>query len=359
MGNHGRSHKRIKQYLTNGTLAFLLVGTVVAQHPIQEEDSVSVASSGTACLIDADCDTGDPCRIPRCDPHLNECRNGFYDPCCPNDGICYDGDPCTLDWSCDGDEFCDYPPMSDGDVCRTEDRCMPFGLCQQGACVGPQVECPFGAECQQQGRVRCLIEPYESAVVDLTPLLGSYDANTTRNVYVDWGTDWYHLNHLDFRFSGTYTLGMRDCDGILTETRAQVTLETDPSILYPRIQSLDGKPDESVSVNRWIPYDTSGEGPVLGGRLLITFEYRARTDCVVLSEPLLVIEEFTLEYSGRRMFDANGDGLANLLDYELLTECLGGPDEPKQLECSIFDGNIDERIDLADFSSFQNSLANR
>jgi hypothetical protein len=175
---------------------------------------------------------------------------------------------------------------------------------------------------------------------------------------LDWGFEWYELNHIDFTITGTYASGLRDCNGVLTNTDALFTINTDPNILVPStIYGFSNTGGTTTPISEWMPYDASQQGGILGGLLLITFEYRALTNCSVLSNPVLTIDEFKVEYSGRRMFDANGDALIDLSDYREFAGCIDGPSEPKGVECSFFDRDGNNRVDLTDFAAFQNVAA--
>jgi hypothetical protein len=94
--------------------------------------------------------------IEICDGLDNDC-NGI-----PDDGLCFDGNPCTTD-ICDPEGGCSYRPRAgecdDGNLCTTGDRCT------EGACVGGPVDCNDGNVCTND---RC--DPFEGCVRD--PLSG-------------------------------------------------------------------------------------------------------------------------------------------------------------------------------------------
>ncbi len=73
-----------------------------------------------------------------CDGADNDC-NGAID-----DGLCFDGDPCTNDICVPGGG-CEYPPSAgacdDGNACTRQDHCV------NGECVGEAVECDDGNAC--------------------------------------------------------------------------------------------------------------------------------------------------------------------------------------------------------------------
>lgn len=52
--------------------------------------------------------------------------------------------------------------------------------------------------------------------------------------------------------------------------------------------------------------------------------------------------------------DSNQDGVINLLDHQSLYDCFTGPDQILDPTCETFDYNDDQKIDLSDWSHFQN-----
>lgn len=89
-------------------------------------------SSGWIC-------TAPDASIELCDGLDNNC-NGIID-----DGLCYDGNPCTTDLcdpETDGCTFVNYAgPCSDVDACTTSSMCI------EGLCVGSQLDCSDGNLC--------------------------------------------------------------------------------------------------------------------------------------------------------------------------------------------------------------------
>jgi hypothetical protein len=79
-----------------------------------------------------------PGKLEVCDGVDNDC-NGT-----PDDGICFDGNPCTSD-VCDAVSGCVYPPKAgpcdDGTVCTTND------ICSGGTCQGGPLNCDDGNSC--------------------------------------------------------------------------------------------------------------------------------------------------------------------------------------------------------------------
>lgn len=339
----------------SGILTLLLPVIAIRAQDSPSISFESIVASGVPCSTDEDCDTGNQCMFGDCIG--NECAYGYVDPCCSNSGVCYDGDPCTLDWSCNGAGVCDYPPLPNGSFCNAH-RCMLSGSCQNGSCVGPWRECPFGSACQVNGSSVCLILPYEEGTLHLTDLLGAYEPNRSRTIELHWGHDWYHLNRLAFRFSGTCAVGVGQCPGTQTPGVAGAyTLALPPVILAPpgNYSLCQTAPGEQVPMDKNIFYDVSRRGSLLDGPTL-TFNYRMRTDCDLQSPPVLVIDEFTVEYAGRRMFDANGDALVDLLDHETFATCLIDNDGETPPECAYFDRDRNDRVDLLDTATFQNSF---
>jgi len=51
--------------------------------------------------------------------------------------------------------------------------------------------------------------------------------------------------------------------------------------------------------------------------------------------------------------DGNADGVIDLSDYVLSSECLAGPDVITSVPCSLFDFDMDEDVDEMDFADFQ------
>lgn len=91
---------------------------------------------------ESDCNPNDgkvyPGAQELCDGLDNNC-NGIAD-----DGLCYDGNPCTND-VCDPANGCVYAPFAgpcdDGSACTTGDKCV------EGACKGDQKNCSDGNPC--------------------------------------------------------------------------------------------------------------------------------------------------------------------------------------------------------------------
>ena len=51
--------------------------------------------------------------------------------------------------------------------------------------------------------------------------------------------------------------------------------------------------------------------------------------------------------------DCNADGAANLLDHDLFTQCMGGPDGGVSAGCQCFDVDRSGTVDLRDFATAQ------
>lgn len=73
-----------------------------------------------------------------CDGLDNDC-NGLVD-----DGLCYDGNPCTKD-SCDPAKGCVYTPIAG--PCDDQNACTYGDLCSGGKCVGTLKNCDDGNSC--------------------------------------------------------------------------------------------------------------------------------------------------------------------------------------------------------------------
>ena len=54
--------------------------------------------------------------------------------------------------------------------------------------------------------------------------------------------------------------------------------------------------------------------------------------------------------------DLNGDGVADLSDWDLFVECMDGPDNATRPECAMADINCDGVVDLRDVRIFQLSF---
>ena len=77
--------------------------------------------------------------IEVCDGLDNDCNETI------DDGLCFDGNPCTHDICDPVSDACSYPPFSgpcdDGNLCTTDERCI------EGACNGSPVSCDDGNQC--------------------------------------------------------------------------------------------------------------------------------------------------------------------------------------------------------------------
>ena len=93
---------------------------------------------------DEDCAPLDPNVFPGgqelCDGLDNDC-NGHTD-----DGLCYDGNPCTKDL-CDPETGCIYEPYAG--PCDDDDACTIADKCVGGTCTGDPKNCDDGNPCTQ------------------------------------------------------------------------------------------------------------------------------------------------------------------------------------------------------------------
>lgn len=54
--------------------------------------------------------------------------------------------------------------------------------------------------------------------------------------------------------------------------------------------------------------------------------------------------------------DCDEDGVANLMDHEFFTQCLGGPDGSVLSSCECYDVDHSGNVDLRDFATTSNGL---
>ncbi|GMV40753.1 MAG: hypothetical protein AMXMBFR64_24690 [Myxococcales bacterium] len=92
-----------------------------------------------------DCEPKDPTVYPGaqeiCDGKDNDC-NGI-----PDDGLCFDGNPCTKD-SCDAASGkCVFQAIAG--ACDDQDACTKGDLCSGGTCVGTPINCDDGKVCTE------------------------------------------------------------------------------------------------------------------------------------------------------------------------------------------------------------------
>ncbi len=171
-----------------------------------------------SCMVDADCDDGNPCTLDTCDPMLLTCQHDTA----ARDGFgCDDHDPCTLVDQCsggvcvgsaggdaDGDGYCDQfeqqvgcdandpaeiPPqaatfsgtaggapanvlmtyasptnrkvfVASDPSCATQGVCGPLGFCTAGKIADP---CVAAADCNQPAAT-CRVVINYAAIPDLT-----------------------------------------------------------------------------------------------------------------------------------------------------------------------------------------------
>lgn len=73
--------------------------------------------------------------------------------------------------------------------------------------------------------------------------------------------------------------------------------------------------------------------------------------------PPVKMRETTISTLVAGMFgDADCDSDVDLVDYELLSDCVAGPDTAMQLGCDALDGDNDSAVDLGDFLMFQTAF---
>ncbi len=80
-----------------------------------------------------DCDDGIDCTVDTC----NEIQRCYS---VPNSSLCDDGNPCTSDGCSVEEGGCFHTPLT-GITCDTGNACMINGICQEGLCVGEQLNC--------------------------------------------------------------------------------------------------------------------------------------------------------------------------------------------------------------------------
>ncbi|NOZ02852.1 MAG: hypothetical protein GXP54_13345 [Deltaproteobacteria bacterium] len=139
-------------------------------------DQCEVLETGSTCVDGAcvpgdiaprDCDDGNPCTKDGCEPESgclnvpvsggscildNACEEGTCNQgkcVIPAGAGCDDGNPCTKD-ECDSSSGCSHTPL-DGVPCDDGDACTFETTCDQGACVGVEVNCNDGNVCTMDG----------------------------------------------------------------------------------------------------------------------------------------------------------------------------------------------------------------
>jgi hypothetical protein len=174
------------------TVAFVLLAGVIVSCGTQDSplDDVSVTgdtSVGTECLSSTQCSDDDPCTRDECDRGYckntamvcddqdlctaDSCAKGKCvfkrtPNCCMTSADCDDGDPCTLNDRCGGDNLCiieapidpccrNNKECDDGDVCTT-DTCQTNFMCfsrweittaNTGVCCTVERDCVDGDSC--------------------------------------------------------------------------------------------------------------------------------------------------------------------------------------------------------------------
>jgi hypothetical protein len=112
-----------------------------------------------ACVLDSDCDDGDPCTLDLC--HGSLCEYSFDDmaPCddgdaCTENDVCMSGacagteiDCSVLDDSCnvgicnEGTGLCEAQPANEGSSCDDGSACTENDTCSSGSCAGMTIDC--------------------------------------------------------------------------------------------------------------------------------------------------------------------------------------------------------------------------
>lgn len=337
-------------------VTLLLTPSLVrARQPVTLPQTHCPDGSHEFCLTDTDCETGDLCFVGECNQLEQECDYFFLDPCCPTDGVCFDGDPCTEDWSCSADGRCDYPPLPEGAWCFDDDLCTVGDTCRDGLCVGTPLQCPYGSACNYRYG-RCEISPSESLLVNLPLLIGLYEPGVSRSIDVSWGIPWYHMNSITVHWSGTVRYSVVDCLGVPHDRGYGGA--TTVSFAEPPLRAVYhdniGQPGALRPLIGPVLFGIENVGTRLGAGATVTIEFEAyEHHCITQTPPSIVIDAVALELTGRRMFDTNGDASVDLLDFVTLSDCLDGPGKVAPAECALFDPDGDEDVDLTDLLKFQ------
>ena len=99
------------------------------------------------CTSDGMCDDGDPCTIDSCDP-ANNCVHEPAPGCCVADKDCDDDDWCTTDYCDVGKNTCTYEAVDNPLCCNQDKDCQPADPCVLYMCfedfVNGEAYCRFG-----------------------------------------------------------------------------------------------------------------------------------------------------------------------------------------------------------------------
>lgn len=112
--------------------------------------TVDMCVDGVGCANDGDdsfCDDGNPCVVNTCDNNLG-CQEDYLtgehenkDCCIEENAECDDQNPCTID-QCDLEtHWCEESLEANGQPCIDDDQCTENTKCQDGQCVGDQIDC--------------------------------------------------------------------------------------------------------------------------------------------------------------------------------------------------------------------------
>ena len=95
------------------------------------------------CLIDSNCNDGDPCTKDICNTSTNKCGTSPITGCCKASSECNDNNPCTVD-ACLGNECRHGPDSSNPGCCTQNADCNDKNACTVDACVNEK--CTFTAD---------------------------------------------------------------------------------------------------------------------------------------------------------------------------------------------------------------------
>ena len=112
-------------------------GAPSAADPCLRCDAGADPTGWTAVADDEACDDGDPCTLE------GTCQGGA---CVAEADPCDDGDPCTED-GCHPTDGCGHQPLT-GTECPPPDACTEWAMCQDGVCLpGDVIDCDDGNVC--------------------------------------------------------------------------------------------------------------------------------------------------------------------------------------------------------------------
>ncbi len=170
-------------------------------------------------------------------------------------------------------------------------------------------------------------------------------------------------------------------DGGATDQSAQISLDTDTVQLdYSCVQGLDGSLGGIGNI---------GEDPMFADALTGDYRLASRSPCIDSADntaadsgmydllglarfvddpgmpdvgagqaPIIDMGAFEFQGFTPAPGDGDADGDVDLDDFTLFAGCLGGPDIPAAPDCSIFDFDADNDVDIIDWRSLQSAIRN-